>query len=491
MKIAALVLFVSFSHQIFSQSKDIEIRKTAIRAVMDGYNDQDYKKMKKPWFGLGKLLVSKKSLRDEFAPYFETHGQAQIDTIVYDSKYEYVAQLRFTKRPGERAYMKFLFSEKGKIQGMGFDYPPLVYRKTQDVPVWNKDELSSKIDSLLTSKYVGNKKFSFNGSIMLMTAGQVDYVKHIGYSDFEKKSSINDSTLFDLASCSKQFTSYAIMILAGRDKLSLQDNVLKYLPELPYANITIEHLLTHTSGLPDYEVLLKKEWDKTKFATNEDVLKMFALHHPGILSKPGEYFQYSNAGYVMLALIIERISGTTYADFLEKEIFSPLGMTHTRVYNTRRSMGEVLQNGATGYVFDPDLGRYIIPDSLSQYQVVIYQDAITGDGTVNSCTSDLAKWQIEIDDPKLISQAQLDKMCSNQVLKNGNSIGYGYGFFVHDGPSTEKLVYHTGGWPGYFSIIMRFPELDKSIVILSNNSFDNFTFLADDIAAILLEGENR
>ena len=158
----------------------------------------------------------------------------------------------------------------------------------------------------------------------------------------------------------------------------LSDSVQRFIPSLPYRGITIENLLTHTSGLPDYEALLTKVWDKTKFATNYDVIELLKKHKPKAHFTANERFEYSNTGYVLLSVIIEKASGINFGDYLAAEIFQPLKMSHTRVYNTRRSKKETIDNYAYGYVYDNETKRYVLPDSTKEFQQVVYQDAITG-----------------------------------------------------------------------------------------------------------------
>jgi CubicO group peptidase (beta-lactamase class C family) len=287
-----------------------------------------------------------------------------------------------------------------------------------------------------------------------------------------------------LASVSKQFTALAILILEQKGMLKLSDTLQQFFPELPYSNISIENLLNHSSGLPDYETLLKKVWDKSQFAYNSDVVKLLAIHQPKALFPSGEQFEYCNTGYVLLSSIIEKVSKQSYQQFLEQHIFEPLQMKHTRVYNTRRTAKEKIENYAYGYVYSGYKNEYVLVDSLAQYNYVIYQDGITGDGTVNSCIKDLQIWEREIINPQVINPLLFEKAFQNRTLKNGTPTNYGYGFFIS---GEEKLSYHTGGWPGYTSMVMNFLDQQKQIIILSNNYYTHFTRMADEMAEALLK----
>jgi len=480
--------FIFFIAQNLSaQNNEKDIRMDVVKKVVDGYNNHDYKAMKQPWVSWAKLIVTKNKLRKEFSVLYEKYGRATIDTVTYSSKYQYVAKLKMEKDKMTALYFSFIFSEKGKIEGFGETYPPLIYKKRVTQKSINQIEFSNKVDSLLLQKYLKSKARPFNGSILVIDNGKPIYKKHCGYADFYLKSEINDSTLFDLASVSKQFTATAILLLEKNGKLNLTDSIQKFIPDFPYHGISIDNLLTHTSGLPEYMGLLKKYWDKSKFATNYNVVEVLKEHKPNVAFQPDEGFEYCNTGYVILSIIIEKTSGKSYSEYLEESIFKSLGMSHTRVYNTRRVSGEKINNSTLGYVYSNQKNKYVLPDSTSEYQEVIYLDAITGDGNINSCLQDLLIWENELLNPKIISNKILHEMVVNRKLKNGEQINYGYGFFLTGGGNTEPLVFHTGGWPGYFCIVMNFFEQKRQIVILSNNSYDNFTRMADDIASLLIE----
>jgi CubicO group peptidase (beta-lactamase class C family) len=162
-------------------------------------------------------------------------------------------------------------------------------------------------------------------------------------------------------------------------------------------------------------------------------------------------------------------------------------MKHSRVYNTRRHKKETLPNYAYGYVYSEKQNKYILPDSVSATHQAIYQDAIVGDGTVNSCINDLIIWENEIANPKLLNNALIEKAFTNYTLLNGTNINYGYGFFLSGGGATERLTYHTGGWHGYHTLLLNIIDQKKQIIILSNNEYAHFSRMADDIAEILLK----
>jgi CubicO group peptidase (beta-lactamase class C family) len=325
---------------------------------------------------------------------------------------------------------------------------------------------------LLQQYMSGQQKFfKFNGNVLVAEKGKIIYQQALGYADYNTNRLLNDSSVFELASVSKQFTAMAIMILKERNQLSYDDHVTKFFPDFPYDNITIRNLLTHTSGLPDYETQFEKNWDKKKIAFNRDVIEMLKQRKDTLSFKPGTKWSYSNTGFAVLGAIIQKVSGMSYNDFLSKNIFQPLGMTHTFVYNTRRSTGNIPANYALGFVYSDSLKRYILPDSLKKFDIVYYLDGIVGDGCVNSTTTDLFKWDRALNSNKLISKASLDEMLSPLVKtspSDSNSF-YGYGVFVQPKSDKGKVISHTGSWPGYRTLIVRKPEVDETIIVLSNN----------------------
>lgn len=331
-----------------------------------------------------------------------------------------------------------------------------------------------------------NKYFQFNGNILVAEKGKVIYQQALGYADYNTKRKLNDSSVFELASLSKQFTAMGIMILKEKKQLNYDDKVTKFFPDFPYPDITIRHLLTHTSGLPSYEDQFEKYWDRKKIAFNNDVLEMLKQRNDTLYFKPGSKWKYSNTGYAVLASLIDKIWGMDYDKFMMKYIFQPLGMTHTFIYNTRRSTGKIPANYALGYVYSDSLKRYILPDSLKKYDMVYYLDGIVGDGCVNSTVTDLFKWDRALYTDKLVSKATLDEMLSPLVQTSPADTNSFYGFGVMVQPHSEKgkVISHTGGWPGYHTLIVRKPDIDQTIIILSNNE-SNLPFFRVAVESIL------
>ncbi len=322
------------------------------------------------------------------------------------------------------------------------------------------------LDNFMQSQVVEN---NFNGNVLITREGKIMYQKSFGYADFDTKRLLNDSSVFELASVSKQFTAMGILLLAQQGKLKLSDTLRKFFPQLPYYNITIKNLLVHTSGLPAYDDEMALKWDHKKIAFNKDVINFLATEKPAIHFLPGKKWEYSNTAYVLLASIIEKLSGQTFKDYMAENIFTPLGMTHSRIYNTRRSLKDTIPNYAYGYVYSDSLKKYVLPDSIPEFDEVYYLDGVEGDGIVNSTTGDLLKWENALKAHSLLNEKLQTEMISPQsvadtILKKY----YGYGVFVgRDG--NGSYISHLGGWPGYITSLVHYDPGDVTIILLCNN----------------------
>jgi CubicO group peptidase (beta-lactamase class C family) len=329
-----------------------------------------------------------------------------------------------------------------------------------------KDDRSSALEQYLNGQA---QYFKFNGNVLVAKNGEVLLKKSFGLADYDANVPLNDSTIFELASVSKQFTAMGILLMEEKGKLTLQDSLRAFFPELPYSGITLHHMLTHISGLPDYIPVFEKAWDKTKIATNADIITLLAKEKPAVHFKPGMKWEYSNTAYALLASIIEKVSGQTFQEYLKAEIFDPLGMTNTRIYATRRS-GERIPNYAFGFVWSEEQKKHVLPDSLPYFNMVYYLDGIQGDGVVNSTTADLLKWDRALALRKGLPATAIEKMTTKHSLADTTDQAYyGYGVFLENGTHGE-YIRHSGGWPGYTTNLARYLKDDYTIIILSNNN---------------------
>lgn len=337
-------------------------------------------------------------------------------------------------------------------------------------------QVFKQIDSLL----ITHQSRGFNGNVLYSKADTIQFTGNYGYSNLETKVPLNDSTLFELASCSKQFTALAILQLIEKEEIMYSSEVNSIIENFPYSGITIEHLLRHQSGLPDYMILLNKRrfWNRKNIATNKDVLELFKKIKPKLDFSPGTNYEYSNTGYLLLASIIEQLSGKSYEEYLAFNLFEPANMTQTRVYR-RRYRPEKIENISEGFVFKKRKKRYISVDKDKQQKYIYWLDGIVGDGMINSTILDLEKWKQAIRYNKLISQESKHKM----FIPDRLSTDYGYGFSIIEKESIKK-IYHTGSWAGYYTFNYYRPNTNEYIVILCNNEYAGFVEILNDLLSL-------
>lgn len=329
-----------------------------------------------------------------------------------------------------------------------------------------ENEMQRKLDSLFASNH---RLGTFNGNVLIASGDTILFQKSYGSADHSSGQLLNDSSVFELASVSKQFTAMAIVLLKEKGKLNYTDSLRHFFPELPYSNISVKHLLHHTSGLPDYMQLVMMNTKVGSIATNKDMIALLAEHKPAINFKPGEKWEYSNTGYALLASIVEKVSGKSFGDFLKDNLFSPLGMTHTEVYR-RRYDNRAIDNYALGYVPDGKTVNFILPDSVSGIaEYVTKLDGISGDGTINSTTTDLLKWSRALDKHLLVSEPVQKEIFTAGALNNSSQHNYGYGWMISNAKPAGRIISHTGGWPGYATMIEKHPDNNKTIIVLSNH----------------------
>jgi CubicO group peptidase (beta-lactamase class C family) len=308
-------------------------------------------------------------------------------------------------------------------------------------------------------------KMGFNGDVLAAKNGRVIYQRAFGYKNLDTKEPLDNQTAFTLCSVSKQFTAMAIMLLNQQHKLRLSDSLRQYFPELPYHNIDIENMLTHTSGLPDYQLLMVHNWDHSKVARNADLIKMLADKKPPVFFKPGEKYRYCNTGYVMLASIVEKVSGQSFKDFTGEHIFKPLHMGSSQVYNPAIDAGKQLY--ADGFMYVDSLKKYV--PAVKVYPLVYYLSGIVGDANIVSTTGDLLKWDRALKNDLLLKKGDQDNMLAGHVLADTLARLY-YGYGVTTGKNEfGRYITHEGIWPGYRACLTRYTEPDITVIVLSNN----------------------
>lgn len=323
-----------------------------------------------------------------------------------------------------------------------YDYEDLAFTRVGDCT------MKPQVDALMRD-YTGDVP---GASVLVLRDGQPIVRAGYGLSDLEMHTPATATTNYRLASVTKQFTAASILLLAEDGKLKLTDHVRKWLPTLPKAAepITIRHLLTHTSGLIDYEDVIP---DSFKAQLHDaDVLKLLESQDR-LYFHPGSDYRYSNSGYSLLALIVERASGRTFATFLRERIFQPLGMSNTVAHEDGISS---VTNRAFGYT--EEQGRWTRTDQSQT-------SAVLGDGGIYSSIDDLAKWDAALYDGRLLPQKILQSAFTPATHTDDPDVEYGYGWRV-----TGETLWHSGETVGFRNVIVRYPKRHLTVVVLTNRN---------------------
>ncbi|TJY35945.1 serine hydrolase domain-containing protein [Pontimicrobium aquaticum] len=326
-------------------------------------------------------------------------------------------------------------------------------------------QIAKQIDSLA----LVHASKGFNGNVLYSKNNSIVFTGNYGFSDFSSKKPLNDSTVFELASLSKQFTALAIVQLVEKGLIDYKTKVSKVIPKFPYKNITIEHLLRHQSGLPDYQKLFydKKIWNRKKMATNQDVLNVLAKLKPDLMFAPGSKYDYDNTGYVVLALIIETASKQSYKTYVTNNIFKPAGMKTARVFNIEKHTAS-LNNTAKGYTYNKKRKNYQKVENDKNHKHIKWLNGVIGDRGIYASILDLEKWKKALRNNILITKQGKTQMFSVDTI----SPKYGYGFAIYETQSKGKWVYHNGSWSGYKTSAIYLPDSNEYLLILSNNRYE-------------------
>lgn len=336
-----------------------------------------------------------------------------------------------------------------------------------------RKKVNDELDSLLQKI---NKSYDFHGALLVAKSGKIVYKNQIGYADFKNKEPLNEASLFQLASVSKQFTAAAIMLLYERNQIRLTDTVNHYFPNFPYENVTIKNLLNHTSGLPNYFWVAEHKWGKAKAPTNIEMMELLETSDVQRFFKPGQKFNYSNTGYFVLASIVEKVSGTSFSSFVKQNIFNPLGMKDSFVYSFEND--SIRANQLDGYRLYRGWRHLKINRSVN--------DAVVGDKNVYVTSEDLFKWNLGLNNGKLISQESLNLMYSKGQTIYGREIPYGFGFRISDS-NGQNTIYHHGRWNGFRTGLTQYPEYDLVIIVLEHTSYNDMTSLNKKVKEIVTE----
>ena len=289
-------------------------------------------------------------------------------------------------------------------------------------------------------------------SLAVLRNGKIILLKSYGLANVEHQVPVKPETIFQSGSIGKQFTAAAIMILAQENKLSLDDKVSKYFPDAPasWKDITVWNLLTHTSGLGDYppDIDLRRDYTEEQFF---DSFKKAPLEFA-----PGTNWNYSNVGYVTLGILIRKVTGKYYGDFLQERVFRPLGMTTARVISEE----DIISNRASGY--------RLVNGELKNQEWVSPSTNSTADGSLYFSILDMAKWDAALYTDTPLTQASRNRIWTPAQLSDGTTKGYGFGWHILD-LHGHRLIVHGGAWQGFKTHMLRFMDTKLTIIFLTNS----------------------
>ncbi|MGH7493412.1 MAG: serine hydrolase domain-containing protein [bacterium] len=328
---------------------------------------------------------------------------------------------------------------------------------------------SARVDKLFES-YSGER--TPGAAVMIIKKGQPILVKAYGWARLDEKIPVTPSTNFRLASVTKQFTAMCLMMLVERGELTYEMTLQGIFPDFPdYGRtITVLHLLNHTSGLIDYEDLIPDT--ATVQVLDRDVLA-FMKHQDSTYFAPGAEYRYSNTGYALLAMIVEKVAQKSFAQFLKENIFDPLGMANSVAYEHGVA---AVANRALGY--RAEQGEFILKDQS-------VTSAVLGDGGIYSSVEDMYKWDQALDTDQLMKSETLQQALAPATLNNGTATDHGFGWRL-DEYRHHRRMHHTGSTSGFRNVIQRYLDDDFTVVILTNRAEPEVAPLADKLTDLFL-----
>jgi len=349
-------------------------------------------------------------------------------------------------------------------------------RKNINIPLaYHPAALTREVNQKLDSTFQRfNKRHDFHGSVLVAKGGKVVFKQHYGYANFKEKTKIDDNSVFQLASVSKQFTAAAILILKDRGRLDLDDKVTDFYPEFPYTEVTVRHLLNHTSGLPKYFWLAEHKWDKEHAPSNGEMMDLLSKEKLNPFFRPGANFDYSNTGYFVLSAIVEKVSGQPFADFVDREIFKPLNMRQSFVYSFDQD--SIREGQLSGYRLYRRRWHAAIPGTVN--------DAVVGDKNIYSTTEDMLKWVEGLNSGRLISEESLQEMYTRGMTKYNRKVPYGFGFRIKE-DGDQKVIYHNGRWNGFSTSLMQYPDEDLVVITLEHSSYNSMKYLNNKVKGLV------
>jgi CubicO group peptidase (beta-lactamase class C family) len=305
-------------------------------------------------------------------------------------------------------------------------------------------------------------------ALAVVRDGKVVLARGYGLANVEHQVPVKPETIFQSGSTGKQFTATAVMLLVEEGKLSLDDKITKYFTDAPetWRDITVRHLLTHTSGMTDYP----PDFDYRRDYTEEELFQR--VKTVPLAFQPSEKWSYSNLGYVTLGILIHKVSGKFYGDFLQERVFKPLEMSTARIINE----ADIVPNRAAGY--------RLVKGQLKNQNWVSPSLNTTADGALYLTVYDMAKWDAALYSDKLLKRSTLEQMWTPVKLSNGKTHPYGFGWMLGE-VRGHRIIEHSGSWQGFKAQITRYVDDKLTVIVFVNQARANQTKLAHGVAAII------
>ncbi len=329
-------------------------------------------------------------------------------------------------------------------------YSPSAPIVTVDTSSARMRQLYFSLDTFFTNRSVKN---GFSGSVLVSVKGYPVYEKCFGYCDYRNRNLLTDTNSFQLASVSKTFTATAVLWCVEHELLSLEDSLERFFPQLPYKGIRVKDLLSHRSGLPNYIYFCSGKCTKGEYLTNESIIALMAKEKPAPYAKANRKFEYCNTNYLLLASIVEKVSGKKFKEFMHETFFEPLGMEHTFIYD---------------YTDKTDRKIAISYNSKWEIQHDDCFDGVVGDKGCYSTVHDMFLWDKAFYDEKLLSQSMMIEAYAPRSFEHPGKRNYGYGWRLLQQPDSSYLVYHNGWWHGNNTVFYRNVQDTTAVIILSN-----------------------
>lgn len=311
-------------------------------------------------------------------------------------------------------------------------------------------------------KYLVDNR-TFNGGILVAKGESIIYEDYKGYKDLRTKDSpLDENSPMHIASVSKNFAAASALRLVQEGKLHFDDSLSAFFPGFPYAGVTVKMLMNHRSGLPNYVHYLERMgWDKNRYATNQDVLNSLFTMHPNAEFKAGTRFNYSNTNFLLLAMIVEKVTGMSYPEFLKKTFFEPLQMNDTYVFSLADTATAIHSYNAYGGTWKWD-----------------FLENTYGDKNIYTTPRDLLKWSLALSHGEVINEALLDSAFTPYSFERPGIHNYGLGWRLLMLRNGKKVVYHNGRWHGTNAAFAKLTDEDITIIIIGNRYNSNIYNIA-------------